>query len=393
MPEMILQVGIIGGGDVAQVVHIPTLLFLSNFFKISILCDVSKKTAEHCASRFGLPKTTTDPNDVFNAAEIDLVLVLTSDEYHAPYAIAALKAGKHVMVEKPITLSLKTAQTILEAERDAPNGARVFVGYMRRYAPSLKAFLREVSTIESIKYARVRDIIGPNAYFIGQSGTDPQKYFDDIPAEAGKDRKARLSALLEEAWGTPASELSPEQMDYCCLLANLGSHGLSLMREVLGGLPEEVLASTDNARWYTTMFDYRNRAGSQDRFTCVYETGIDHVPRFDSEVAVFGEHKSVTICYETPFVKGLGITVEIDELNEHGDKCHRTLQTSYEDAYTAEMRDLYECVANGKEIKTTATDAVEDLKLFKMMMDKYPEYKKGKSKSQGTAGTFLPSGP
>ncbi|KPM43795.1 hypothetical protein AK830_g2747 [Neonectria ditissima] len=392
MGKRVLQVGIIGAGDVAQIVHIPTLVLLSRLFKIAIIGDVSRKTADHCAAKFGIPWATTDVADIFQDASIDVVFVTTSDEFHAPYTIAALNAGKHVLVEKPLTLSLQTAQTIIDAERAAPNGARVFVGYMRRYAPSLQAFKREVATIESIKYARVRDIIGPNAYFIKQSGADPQKFLDDVPAEAGQDRKLRLQGLLEEAWGTPFADLSAAQMDYCTLLANLGSHGLSLMREVLGGLPEEVLASTDNARWYTSMFDYRNRTPPYDRYTAVYETGIDSVPRFDSEVAVFGENKSVTICHQTPFVKGLGITVEIDELNEHGEKCHRTLQASYEDAYTAELKDLYACIVEGKDIKTTAMDAVEDLKLFKMMMDKYPAYKRKRSDEQDVGG-FLPSGP
>lgn len=390
MSQRIIQVGVIGGGDVAQIVHLPTFAFLSKFFKVKIICDISLKTATHCANRFGIPRPTTDPTEVFNDGEIDAVVVLTSDEFHAPYAIAALQAGKHVLVEKPITLSLEAAKDIIDAESSAPNGARVFVGYMRRYAPSLDAFKREVASIDCIKYARVRDIIGPNAYFIGQSGAEPQKIFDDIPAEAGEDRKERLQVLLGQAWGVPSAELSPEQMDYCCLLANLGSHGLSLMREVLGGLPAEVLASTDNARWYTTMFEYRNKSNNE-RFTCLYETGIDSVPRFDSQVAIFGETKCVSINYDTPFIKGLGITVEIDELNEHGEKCHRSLQTSYEDAYSAELREWYDCIVNGKAIKTSASDAVEDLHLFKMMMEKYPSHKRAKG-SSGSDG-FLPSGP
>ncbi|WYZ44977.1 hypothetical protein EsH8_VIII_000293 [Colletotrichum jinshuiense] len=392
MSLKVLQVGVIGGGDVAQIVHLPTFMFLSGLYKVTTICDVSQKTANHCAAKFGIPRATTDPGDIFNDATIDVVVVLTSDEYHAPYAIASLKAGKSVLVEKPITLSLQAAQQIIEAEAVAPDGARVFVGYMRRYAPSLQAFRREVVSIDSIKYARVRDIIGPNAYFIGQSGAEPTKYFDDIPVEASQDRKTRLATLLSQAWGAPPETLTPAQMDYCCLLANLGSHGLSLMREVLGGLPETILASTDNARWYTTMMEYRKGPGPNDRFTCLYETGIDSVPRFDSQVAVFGENKSVSICYDTPFVKGLGITVEIDEFNEHGEKTHRSLQTSYEDAYTAELREWYETVVNGKEIKTSAKDSLEDLKLFKMMMDKYPEHKKAQRLSSSSMG-FLPSGP
>ena len=375
-----------------QVAHLPILQLLSHLFTTKAICDVSLKTANHCASKFSIPIATTNPENVFKSEEIDVVFILTSDEFHAPYTIAALEAGKNVMVEKPITLSLQSGRAVLEAERKAPNGARVFVGYMRRYAPSLEAFKREVSTINSIKYARVRDIIGPNSYFIGQSGCHPTKFFDDISTAAGQDRKTRLSKLLEEAWETPYADLSPSQLDYCCLLANLGSHGLGVMREVLGGLPEEVIASTDNARWHTTMFDYRNRSAPHERFTCVYETGVDSVPRFDSHVTIYGEEKSVTICYDTPFVKGLGISVEIDEMNEHGDKVHRSVQTSYEDAYTAELKELHACLVDGKSIKTTAADALEDLKLFDMMLKKYPQYKNGEA-GAASSSDFLPSGP
>jgi predicted dehydrogenase len=199
------------------------------------------------------------------------------------------------------------------------------------------------------------------------------KYVDDIPLSASQDRQQRLDKLFAEAWGTTdASTLSDKQKDYCSLLANLGSHGLSLMREALGGLPEAILASSDNARWHTTMFDYRNRSAGKERFTCLYETGIDHVPRFDSQVAVFGETKSVTICYDTPFIKGLGITVEIDEFNEHGEKVHRSIVTSYEDAYTCELKEFHACITENTPIRTTATDALEDLKLFSMMLKHHP---------------------
>lgn len=356
------------------------------------ICDVSRKTADHCAAKFHIPLSTTDPEDLFNHPDIDVIFILTSDEFHAPYTVSALNAGKHVMVEKPITLSLKSGQTIIDAERAAPNNARVFVGYMRRYAPSLTAFRREISTIKSIRHARVRDIIGPNAYFIGQSGTFPSKFLDDISSTAAQDRRERLRQLLEEAWGAPYDTLSTSQLDYCWLLANLGSHGLGVMRDVLQGLPESVVASTDNTRWFTTMFDYRNKIEPHGHFTCVYEVGIDNVPRFDSHVVVYGEDKTVSIQYDTPYVKGLGITVEIDEMNEHGERCHRSLQTSYEDAYTAELKELYASLVEGKPIVTTATDAMEDLKLFKMMLDKYPEHKR-KAGEPKNATQYNPTAP
>lgn len=75
------------------------------------------------------------------------------------------------MLEKPLTLSTPSAERILAAERAAPNGARVFVGYMRRYARSFtKSFMREFEGLGMVMYARVRDFSGPNARFVDESG-------------------------------------------------------------------------------------------------------------------------------------------------------------------------------------------------------------------------------
>ena len=63
--------------------------------------------------------------------------------------------------------------------------------------------------------------------------------------------------------------------------------------------------------------------------------------------------------------------MEVDELNENGERTHRTVQTRFEDAYTAELRELYECLVHGKPIKTSVADATEDLMLFDMMYKQY----------------------
>ena len=352
---------------VAQVIHLPNLQLLSQLYTTQAVCDISKKTADHCAAKFHVPHATTDPYELINSPDIDLIFNLTSDEFHAPYTIAALEAGKHVMVEKPLTLGLASGKAILEAQKKAKNGPKVFVGYMRRYAPSfVEAFKREIATIPRILYARSRDIIGPNAFFVGQSGTEPVKH-TDFPPDASEERNKRMGALLSEVW--EGQEVTPERTDYCRFLGGLGSHDLSLMREGLGGLPESVQAVSVNKPFYTAMFNYRNKSG--EPYSVTYESGIDQVPRFDAHLAVYGEEKSVSIQYNTPYVKGLPIVVEIDELNEKGERTHRTVQTSFEDAYTAEMRELYECLVNGKPIKTSVADAMEDLTLFDMMHRQY----------------------
>ena len=256
---------------------------------------------------------------------------------------------------------------IVEAEREAENGARVFVGYMRRYAPSfVNAFKREVASIDRVLYARSRGIVGPNAYFVNQSGTFPLKNPDDIPSGASEQREYLLDELLREAFdGDTADE---EDIQFYRHLGSLGSHDLSLMREVLG-FPQSVAGVSVNPPFYSAILNYKTNRGD---FSLTYETGIDEVARFDSHFTVYGKNKTISIQYDTPYVKGLAIKVKVDEINEYGEVISKEILSSYEDAYTAELKEMHACFTEGREIKTSAEDALQDLRLFAMLLEHRP---------------------
>jgi predicted dehydrogenase len=311
--------------------------------------------------KFGISHKTTIPSETIAHPDVNLVMILTADEFHEELCISSLKANKLIFMEKPITLSIPSVRRILEAEI-AAGGNRIFVGYMRRYAPSFtQGFLRELASIPKILYARSRDIVGPNAHFVGQSGTSPVK-FTDFPAKAEQERKANLDKMVSEAF--PGQNITQRDVQYCRFLGSLGSHDLSLMREALG-FPDSVVGVSANEPFYTATFNYRNKSG--EPFAVTYESGIDSVPRFDANLAVYGEKKTVSIMYDTPYVKGLPIVVKVEELNEHGEASSRELLSSYEDAYTVELKEVYDCFVSGKKIKTTAADASKELELFDMM--------------------------
>lgn len=276
-----------------------------------------------------------------------------------------------VMLEKPITLSIPSAERIIAAEQKS--GKKVFVGYMRRYAVSFtQTFLREVATIPRVMYARVRDFSGPNDKFVNESGTF-QVLNTDFPAGAAEEREKRLDALFQEAF--PGQPITDERKKYCRFLGSLGSHDISLMREVLG-FPESVSGVSVNEPFYSAILSFKNKSG--EPFACTYESGIDGVPDFDAHFAVYGEKKRVMIKYDSPFVKGLPIKVRVEEVNEAGEMEVREMLGSYEDAYTTELRELYECLVNGKAIKTTTQDALQDIKIFDMMYSQW-------NKQQGTS--------
>ncbi|KAI5776260.1 hypothetical protein EDC01DRAFT_777860 [Geopyxis carbonaria] len=364
MASQRLRVGILGAGQVAQVVHLPTLALLDELYETVAIADVSRQAVEHCARKFKIPKAYTDAYQLIGDDDVDVVFILTSDEFHAEYAIAALLRDKHVMVEKPVTLSIQSAEAIIRAE--ASSAGRVFVGYMRRYAASFtKTFLKEVASIPVIKHAFVRDIVGPNIHFVDQSGTDP-KVFTDCPPSAGFERQKRLDALLGEAF--PNQEVTKEKIQYARFLGSLGSHDLSLMREAIG-FPDSVAGVALNEPFYSAIFNYTHQASGK-KFSVSYETGIDDVPRFDAQLTVFGETKTVSIIYQSPYVKALPIEVKVTEKDESGGVSNRTILTSYEDAYTIELKEMHAALVGGHEIKTTVADALNDLKLFDMMYRK-----------------------
>jgi predicted dehydrogenase len=153
-----VRVGLIGCGEIAQVVHIPTLLFMQKWFIITYLCDISAEALEHCNGKlFGSAKTTTNPEELCSSDLCDAVIIGNSDEYHAVHALLALKHGKHVFVEKPLALTKRDVYAIIEAEKSSKG--KVMVGQMRRYAAPFEDAIKEIGGIDKILYARVRGMI------------------------------------------------------------------------------------------------------------------------------------------------------------------------------------------------------------------------------------------
>lgn len=229
-------------GMVTQVVHIPTLNFLSHLFQVTYLYDVSGDAMRHSqlkVSGTSKPKTSRSVEELCSAPEVDLVMIATNHAFHAAHAMLALQANKHVFIEKPVALTLQDTDLIIDAEK-AAGGAKVFIGYMRRYAAAFEDAVKEVGSIEQIRYARVRDIIGPNSVFIAQSGTYPRT-FSDYREEDSEGLRTKTHDDIEQALQAELGMTVTKETDMMWqTLSMLGSHDLSAMRELLG-MPKGVV--------------------------------------------------------------------------------------------------------------------------------------------------------
>ena len=271
-----VNIGVIGLGEVAQIIHLPILQALSDRFRIQAVCDISPGLLRAVGDRYGVPDTDRhdDPFALAQRPDLDAVFVLNSDEYHADCVIAAARTGKHVLVEKPMCLTFAEAEAIIRARDET--GVHVMVGYMRRFAPAFVQAVAEVRELGKINYARIRDIIGRNRLIIDQSSVVLR--FDDIPEEAKLDRAARAERLVREAIG----EAPPDIVGAYRFLLGLNSHDISAMRELLG-MPQGVVSARhwNAGKFLTVVFAY-------DGYCAVLESGVDEQLRFDAHIEVYG---------------------------------------------------------------------------------------------------------
>ena len=119
---MTLSIGVLGLGSVFGGPYASLISKLEQEGRVRLTAgydpDPDKRSA--AADRFGIDTLSDCPEDLIGRTDLDVVLVLTSMNQHGSLARAALAAGKHVLVEKPMSTSLEEARALLEAAATAP---------------------------------------------------------------------------------------------------------------------------------------------------------------------------------------------------------------------------------------------------------------------------------
>ena len=127
-----LRVGVVGAGAFASGTLVP-LFAADRGCALASIASARGSSARHLAERHRIPRATTDALALIADRDLDAVVIATRHDLHAGLAAAALRAGKHVFVEKPLALDESGLTDVLAAQRES--GKQLFVGYNRRFAP------------------------------------------------------------------------------------------------------------------------------------------------------------------------------------------------------------------------------------------------------------------
>ena len=137
-----IGVALVGAGNLARWVHLPELKRVSNA-ELRAVCSASGARGKSYALRFGAKYCTSDYDEVLRDPDVKVVLIVSRNQHHAPQALAALRAGKHVFLEKPMALTEQECRELYQAVEDS--GAQLTVGFNRRFAPSYLALKKQLS--------------------------------------------------------------------------------------------------------------------------------------------------------------------------------------------------------------------------------------------------------
>jgi predicted dehydrogenase/threonine dehydrogenase-like Zn-dependent dehydrogenase len=135
----IINIALVGAGNFANSVHLPNLKKLKNYFNIHTISSKSGLSAKLSADKFNAQFCTTSFEDILSNDEIDAVIICTRHNLHSEMALKALKAGKHVLLEKPTALNLNQLSQIDKFFKSNTNDLKplLLTGYNRRFSPHI----------------------------------------------------------------------------------------------------------------------------------------------------------------------------------------------------------------------------------------------------------------
>jgi predicted dehydrogenase len=350
-----IRLGIVGCGGVVQIIHLPALAQLPEQFRVAALCDASRTVVDGVGERWNIAARCTDHRDLLALRDVDAVLIANPHANHAEVALAAMEAGKHVLIEKPMCMTLADADRLIAMQ--ARKRVVAQVGYMRRYAPAFTQAATLLTDQSEFRYARVQDMIGSNALIM--DSTSRVIRGDDIAPEFVAAGKKLQDEMIEAAIGRASSELNTA---YILLLA-LASHDLSAMRELIG-MPKRVLFAAHRwgGRYITAAFDYGH-------FVCQFASGVDRIGRMDAFLEFHTGGRVVRVEYDTPFVRNLPARLVVTEPNDVVGVTQSAGFSTRQDAFVIEWQAFHDNVTHGKTPKTSLADSRDDLVLFKDMIE------------------------
>lgn len=216
-----IRLGVIGAGLIWIRTHKPILETMTDAFVPVAFCDLSEERRASIAQEYPDAQVLSDYHSLLELAEVEAVLVLTPIALNAPVARAALQAGKHVIMEKPIARSVAEGRELITTMRQSDCLLYVTEQFAYRHAEDLLAETIAAGGIgELVMWNSVQHLEDETAAGSLSYKSTPWRKQADFPLGRMFDGGIHLIAELSKVFGIPESldatgrQLRPEYGDY-----------------------------------------------------------------------------------------------------------------------------------------------------------------------------------
>ncbi|CDX53074.1 Oxidoreductase domain protein [Mesorhizobium plurifarium] len=346
MTKKSIGVGVIGCGEIAQIMHLPILKELPGLH-IAALCDLSRKVVDRLGDEYGGVARYTDHRQLLADAGVDAVVICTYE--HASIVDAAIAAGKHFIVEKPLGFTPQEAKPLVR--RLEASGLVGMVGYMKLHDTGYRLGLEQIARIGRPKTIQLHNLAGR---FDRYQQLYTQVRGDDVDQALLQQSRDAANASIEVALG-------PDHAGYRDLyltLLMLGSHNLSVLRGAFG---------------VATRVDYAAAIGPSHLLSVV-RVGDDIPVKveiafgaqyewWDEWILVHGERDEVRIDFKNPYVRNTCATVRVKAAGGEGVTRECRLDAVPDTSFRRQWVHFLDCVENGAAPRSTLQGGLDDLEL------------------------------
>jgi predicted dehydrogenase len=350
MQQRRLRIGVIGCGAIAQTQHLPNLIEQPELWEVTAVCDVSPQLVEAVGDRFTVRERYTDYHEML-ASNVDAVLLCLIDP-KTPAILAAARAGKHMLIEKPMCWTVGEADEIVAAVGEA--GVVAMVGYMKQHEAGYQYARERIQAMRDVRFIQANHLHPDNALHLRDFRILPTTDVPPAVREAvGQLREARLAEALEGP-GTSA-----ERTAFHLLIGSM-IHDISSLRGIFGP-PQRVESAHiwQEGLAVTVVLTYA------EDYRCV-ATWVDlpNLWDFKETLEVYGSDERVMLRFPTGFSRGLPTVVTLQG-SENGVPWTRETVLSYDPGFQAELRHFHQCIVAGRPPLTDVAGARADVTLVR----------------------------
>jgi predicted dehydrogenase len=342
-----IRVGVVGLGQVAQIMHIPYLHTMPGF-EIAAVCDLSATLVEGVGDLYGVPGRYLDYREMIAKAGLDAVVICSTFE-HADIALAAIEHKLHVFAEKPLCESPALAREIAEAGDRA--GVKVMVAVMKRYDPGYLRWQQEIRDLrQDVRLLRAHDFCHHNNRVIADAYD--LLTADDIPQDVTAAARAKVTERYRQALG---GDPPPHIVSAYGLGLGLGVHDMTILRGSFGDPKAVLFADVVSEGFPTTLavLDYGH-------FRCMWEIGVTDTKQMDQELAAWTKDAIISLRFPSPYIKNIPTTLTVTRTNGE-ETITATSVASYRESFQNELAHFKDCVLNDRRPMTDAWDGLRDI--------------------------------